>query len=82
MHLTRRVKYSRLSATEVISMIKIKEERLKNQMSQEELARRSGVSRATISKLENGDENQVITTATMAKIAKALDKAVGDIFFA
>lgn len=63
-------------------MIRIKEERLKNQMSQEELARRSGVSRATISKLENGDEKQVITTATMAKIARALDKTIGDIFFA
>lgn len=48
-------------------------------MTQEELARKSGVSRAIISKLEN-EEEVVTKTSTLMKIADALNCKVGDIF--
>lgn len=49
-------------------------------MSQEELSRKSTVSRTIISKLENF-KIDVVTNATLEKIAKALNKKVVDIFF-
>lgn len=58
---------------------KIKAFREQMRMSQQELAVRSGVSRATISGLESGTLT-VTTTETLIKIAKALDKKVSDIF--
>lgn len=48
-------------------------------LTQGELARKSGVSRATISGLENGTI-AVTTTDTLIKIATALGKKVSDIF--
>lgn len=48
-------------------------------MSQQELAEKSGVSRATISGLENGSIT-VTTTETLLKIARALESRVSDIF--
>jgi transcriptional regulator with XRE-family HTH domain len=48
-------------------------------MSQEELARKSGVSRPIISGLENGTI-AVTTTDTLIKISKALGAKVSDIF--
>ena len=48
-------------------------------MSQQELAEKSGVSRATLSGLENG-KIEVTTTETLIKIATALEKKVSDIF--
>ena len=48
-------------------------------MTQEELSRKSGVSRAIISGLESGAE-KVTTTATLLKIAKALNEPVSNIF--
>lgn len=59
---------------------RIKECRKELNMSQEELSKRSGVSRTIISGLENGIIT-VTTTETLLKIAKALDKKVADIFF-
>ena len=59
---------------------KIKEHRQKIGMSQEELAEKSGVSRAIISGLESGRVT-VTSTKTIEKIAKALDKEVSDIFY-
>lgn len=58
---------------------KIKQHREKLKMSQQELAQVSGVSRATISGLENGTI-RVTTTDTLIKIASALKKKVSDIF--
>lgn len=58
---------------------KIKAFREELKMSQQELAIRSGVSRATISGLESGTLT-VTTTETLIKIAKALNKKVSDIF--
>ena len=49
-------------------------------MTQEELSKRSGVSRATISGLESG-RIKVTSTGTLLKIADAMKKDVGDLFF-
>lgn len=48
-------------------------------LTQEELSKRSGVSRAIISGLESG-RTLVTTTDSLIKIANALNKKVSDIF--
>ena len=58
---------------------RIKELRMVQKMTQEALAEKSDVSRATISGLENGSIT-VTTTETLRKIASALGKKVSDIF--
>lgn len=58
----------------------LKEIREEQGLSQEELSRKSNVSRTIISELENG-KTDVITNVTLEKIAKALNKKVVDIFF-
>lgn len=58
---------------------KIKEIREELKMSQEELAKKSNVSRTTISGLESGAV-KVTTTGTLLKIANALGKKVTEIF--
>lgn len=59
---------------------KIKELREEQNMTQEELARKSGVSRTTIWALEN-NANKMASTKTLLKIAQALGKSVDQIFF-
>jgi transcriptional regulator with XRE-family HTH domain len=59
---------------------RIKEIRESKNMSQEELARKSGVSRVTISGIENGT-TRATTTTTLVKLAKALGVTVDQIFF-
>ena len=59
---------------------KIRECRNEINMSQEELSKRSGVSRTIISGLENGTIT-VTTTETLLRIARAMNKKVVDIFF-
>ena len=59
---------------------KIREMREKVSMTQMELSRKSGVSRTTISNLENGVEN-VTTTKTLSKIATALGVKVEELFY-
>lgn len=58
---------------------KIKEIRMKKNMTQEQLAKRAGVSRAIISGLESG-RTTVTSTKTISKIAKALECEVSSIF--
>lgn len=58
---------------------KIKQVRESKSMTQEELSKKAGVSRAIISRLENGD-CVVTTTETICKIAGALGCNIGDIF--
>ncbi len=58
---------------------KIKEAREEINMSQMELCKKSGVSRATIWALENGKKS-ITTTDTLLKIARALGKSVDEIF--
>ena len=60
--------------------IKIKEMREAIKMTQEELATKSGVSRQTISALENGKYENVLT-GTLAAIATALGTTVDKIFY-
>ena len=60
---------------------KIKEARKEKGFTQEELAKRANVSRATIIGLENRTIT-VTTTETLTKIAGALNKKVSDIFLA
>lgn len=59
---------------------KIKELRETMKMTQEELAEKSGVSRGTISALENGID-RTTTSKTLVKLAQALDTTVDRIFF-
>ena len=59
---------------------KIREVRERLNMTQVELAVKSGVSRTTISNLENGVES-VTTTRTLNKLANALGVNVEDLFY-
>lgn len=59
---------------------KIKELRELKGMSQDELAKKSSVSRTTISGLESGSIANT-TASTISKIAEALEVQVSDIFF-
>ena len=59
---------------------KIKELREAMKMTQEVLAEKSGVSRGTISALENGID-RTTTSKTLVKLAQALDTTVDRIFF-
>ena len=59
---------------------KIKEIREAKGITQEELARSSGISRVTISGLENGTE-RATTTKTLTALANALGVPVEQIFF-
>lgn len=59
---------------------KVKELREAMKMTQEELAEKSGVSRGTISALENGID-RTTTSKTLVKLAQALDTTVDRIFF-
>ncbi len=58
----------------------LKEVREEENMSQEELSLKSGVSRTIISGLETG-KIDVITNVTLEKLARALNRKVTDIFF-
>lgn len=60
---------------------RIKEVREERGMTQEELEKKSGVSRVTISGLENGTTRNT-TTGTLLKIANALDTTIDRIFYA
>lgn len=59
---------------------KIKEARKARNMTQDELAKKSGISRATISGLETGTI-KTTTTSTLIKLADALGTTVWDIFY-
>ena len=59
---------------------KIKECREEAHITQEELSKKSGVSRTIISGLESGAIT-VTTTETLLRIARALERKVTEIFF-
>lgn len=59
---------------------KLKKCRIERDMTQEELARRSGVSRQTIASIEKDGAGSA-TTKTLAKIAEALGTTVAELFF-
>ena len=58
---------------------KLKERREELKLSQEELSSKSGVSRQTISSLENNSERNV-STRTLARLADALETTIGALF--
>lgn len=60
---------------------KIKEMRLKHNMSQEDVCKAADISRQTLSDLESG-RNVNTTTQTLVKIANVLGCKVSDIFCA
>lgn len=60
---------------------RIREAREELRMTQEELAKKSGVSRGIISALES-NRRQSTSTKTLLKIANALNTTVDQIFFA
>lgn len=57
---------------------KVREERLKRNLSQEELAARAGVHRTYIGMIERAEKN--ITLENIEKIAKSLDLNIKDLF--
>ena len=59
---------------------KIKDYRESLGRTQDELAKKSGVSRGTLCALENGSE-KVTTTKTLMKIASALDLTIDSLFY-
>ena len=59
---------------------KVKEYRKKKKLSQEELAKKAGISRVTLSNIETGFQT-VITNSTMVKIAEALGMSPKTLFF-
>lgn len=59
---------------------KIKERREELRMSQEELSKKSGVNRTTISSLETGKAVNVLT-GTLIALANALDTTIDKIFY-
>lgn len=60
---------------------KLKECRQRMKLSQDELARASGVSRVTISNIETG-KTEFVGTKTLLKLASALGVSIDEIFFA
>ena len=60
---------------------RIKEVREEKRMTQEELSAKSGISRTTISGLEN-EAVRSTSTKTLLKFAAALETTVDNIFFA
>lgn len=59
---------------------KIKECRIKSGLTQEQLSEKSGVSRTTISALENGDEFNV-SIKILKKIAECLEVKLNELFY-
>jgi|MGYP000014894370 transcriptional regulator with XRE-family HTH domain len=59
-------------------MFRIKERRMELDMSQEQLAQKSGISRMTISMLENGKQ-QDIKVSTLKRLAENLQCTIADL---
>ncbi len=59
--------------------LKLKSARAALDMSQEELAKKTGVTRQTISAVENGDYNPTINLCV--SICRALGKTLNDLFW-
>lgn len=59
---------------------KLKEVRKNRGISQAELVKLAGISRATISKIENNDNDVNVNTKTIAKLAEVLGVKPSDIF--
>lgn len=60
---------------------RVKEIRESKNMTQEELESKSGVSRQTISAIENDKVRENVKAGTLLAIANALETTVDDLFF-
>ena len=60
---------------------RVKEIREQKNMSQEELERLSGISRQTISAIENDKVRENVKAGTLLALANALETTVDDLFF-
>ena len=60
---------------------RVKEIREQKNMSQEELERLSGISRQTISAIENDKVRENVKAGTLLAIANALETTVDELFF-
>lgn len=62
--------------------LKLKIERIKKDMTQEQLASRANICRLTISNIETGKQNiDSLKLGTLKKLAKALNTTVEELFF-
>lgn len=59
---------------------RLKELRIESGMTQDELSKKSGVSRTIISFLENGKDVENTTTGTLIKLASVFNLKVTDVF--
>lgn len=59
---------------------RVKEIREAKNLTQEELEQRSGISRQTISAIENGKAGNV-TVGTLKALANGLETTIGELFF-
>lgn len=64
---------------EAVIKNRLKELRTERGISQEELVKRTGISRTTISKIENNEEVNV-NTKTIARLAEVFEVKPSDIF--
>ena len=64
---------------EVISMNKLQETRVQKGLTLRDLERLSGISRAQLGRIENGQSDP--TLQTMCRIAKALNMKIEDVFW-
>lgn len=62
-------------------LYRIKELREEKNMTQNELSEKSGITRATLWRLETGEE-ETTTTKTLSRIAEALEVPVTALFYA
>lgn len=60
---------------------KVRQRREQLHLTQEQLAKLSGISRQTISSIEN-NEDKAVSSRTLAKLAQALGTTIGNLFFA
>lgn len=60
-------------------LLKLRQLRKAKKLTQEELARRSGITRQTISMIER-QEAPSVTTTVLVKLANALGEKVGNLF--
>ena len=59
---------------------RLKQLRMERGMSQEELVRLTGISRTTISKIENNEDDVNVNTRTIAKLAEVFGVKPSEIF--
>lgn len=60
--------------------MRLKKLRIDKRMTQNELAKKSGISRITISKIENNKE-KIVTTKTLTSLASAFNISIDELLY-